>query len=126
MNKYSSCYPGTPLWFEVDLKASCNKNGVTVSIYAWGDQSSMTREIRRSSNWIGSATSEVSWAGGTDYIYDATGVYYQVIRCYADAPVCIETWSDTKEQAEAVLGELTYLDATGIEALNNLLARWGV
>ncbi len=74
-----------------------------------------------------SAYQEVPWSGGTDYVWEATsGIFYDVVRCYADAPVCVEVFEDTQPEAEAALSHLTYLDGAGVASLNDWLTGAGI
>lgn len=113
-----TCHTGSDE-YSPKLSASCyNSASEHYAVILWDDVATARSSI------LGAYSSyqEVPWSGGTDYVWEASsGIFYDVVRCYSDAPVCVEIFVDTKGEAETSLGHLTYLDAAEIAALNDKL-----
>ncbi len=119
-HSYVDCLDGGYASYDAEVTLTCFVDDFQISeVYVWSDTATALQSIR--DDYKGFA--ESSWDGGTEFRYESSsGAYYEVFRCYADAPVCIEVLADDQAGADTVLGRFAYLDAAGIDALNNTLA----
>lgn len=110
--------------YEADISLACrdNTSDVSFDVFFFSDQASVRAGIL--DDW--KDFEEVPWERGTDYVEDGGKYYYSVVRCYADAPACISVFEDTREEAEAALSQILYLDAAGVASLNAKLQEAGL
>jgi len=121
-NTYTTCIADDQgLFVEVDLQLSCSgKDGAYIRILLWRGTGSGYGPVRE---WFkNDPITEPTWAHGKDFQYDASGIYYQYIRCYSGVPVCIDAFKDTKAEAEAAINGVGYLDSAGIREFQTWLA----
>ena len=123
---YDWCSSSEPFFVPSDLEIRCYGEGMDrVTLFFWDDEDAAS-EVRQWFKGGYKDFQESTWEHGAEFVYDASPVYYQIIRCYSGAPVCVEAWQDTKEEADAVIGGLGYPDAAGIAALNDWLVGEGI
>ncbi len=110
--------------YESEASILCQEytSDVSYSIYFFSDQAAMKAGIV--DDWRD--FEETPWEHGADFVEDSGGYYYSVVRCYSGAPACIAVFEDTKEEAEAALNQILYLDASGIASLNVKLDELGL
>ena len=126
--------PGNTIDFCIDSRAaeldavygiSCfTKNNDHYVVFVWDDQDAAMAALRGGSTY--KRYDERRWTDGLEFYHDGSGIYYETIRCYSTAPVCIQVWEDTRALGDVILGKVKYLDSAGIVALNTRLTKGNV